>query len=467
MQLYDYQQKAVDFITQKKRVYLALDMGMGKTITSLASAEQMGDKHILLVAEKNEIVNSKNFEKEVKKHFDDLEYASLRENDLVSAFRDKGRYVCGVNPEGLVKHNPKLVTELFDAMVIDEATLAKTTTTKRFKSIHKIAKGIPHLALLSGTPMMNGASELYAPLLLLDHPMVAGKGVKARKAFETIFAGGHYRKIRNTGKWFQDYAWWAKGANHIRELRFLIRDNFFFMQKGETNVFKHKERKIEWVDMTLPWIAEYTQAWETYLKDAKKRKVDMDNVQELRKIIENGQMYQINSRWKVKSVVNDIASGKYGSKRIVIFSMFIETDKLLHIELDKRGISYKTFEELDEWKAGTEQVLVGRINANGKGGNVPEASVCLFVDMDFVPANNIQAENRIDRPEQKEDMLVVYYLTRGEDVVDAHIRKINQDKVRKINEFMRPLTEEEIKEMPERLMRMRIKFSKEMEILDI
>lgn len=467
MKLYDYQQKAVDFITAKKRVYLALDMGMGKTITSLASAEQMGDKHIMLVAEKNEIVNSKNFEKEVGTHFEGLNYASLRENDLTGVFEGEGRYVCGINPEGLVKHNPELIVRNFDAMVIDEATLAKTTTTKRFKSIYKIAKGIPHLALLSGTPMMNGAAELYAPLLLLDHPMVAGKGAKARKSFEAVFAGGHYRKIRNTGKWFQDYAWWAKGANNIRELRYLIRGNFFFMQKGETNVFKKKIRTMEWVDMSLPWVAEYTQAWDTYLKDARKRKVDMDNVQELRKIIENGQMYQINSRWKAKKVAEDVASGKYGNKRIVIFSMFIETDKLLQNELSKRNVTFKTFEDLDEWKAGDEQVLVGRIKANSKGGNVPEASVCLFVDMDFVPANNIQAENRIDRPQQKEDMLIVYYMTKGDDVIDAHVRKINQDKIRKINEFMRPLTDQEIAEMPQRLLALRARYPKDAEILGI
>ena len=64
--------------------------------------------------------------------------------------------------------------------------------------------------------------------------------------------------------------------------------------------------------------------------------------------------------------------------------MFIESYKILQSELEAKGVTFKTFDEVNEWKEGTEQVLVGRIKAHGKGGNLPEASVCIFVDMDFV-----------------------------------------------------------------------------------
>lgn len=467
MNLYPYQQEAVDFIHERKRVYLALDMGMGKTITSLAAVGSAAKKNIMLVAEKNEIVNSQNFAREVG-HFDHLYYTSLRENPLPPVKEPfQPRFVCGINPDGLAKHDPKEIAKCVDGMIMDEATMAKTTTTARFKRVHKIAKNVEYLTLLSGTPMMNGAAELYAPLLLLEHSMVAGKGAEGKKAFEAVFAGGHYRKIRNTGKWYQDYAWWAKGANHVRELRWLIRDKFFFKQKGETGVFKKKVRAVERVPMTLPWLGEYTQAWDRYYEQAKKRDVDLDNVNELRGLIENGQMYQVNSRWKADRVVKDIAVGKYGDRRIVIWSMFIETDELVQNYLSLMGIPFRTFDELAEWKAGDEQVLVGRIKAHGKGGNVPEASVALFVDMDFVPANNIQAENRIDRPEQKNEMLIVYYMTEGDDVIDTHVQNINKDKARKIEKFMTPLSTEEIEDMPRLLANLRLKYRKECTILGI
>lgn len=455
MKLWDYQEKAVQFINEKKRVYLALDLGMGKTITSLAAMERVANKNIMLVAEKNEIVNSQNFAREVG-HFDRLSYVNLREDKLPPVSQTIN--VCGINPDGLDKQNPNELAEVVDAMIIDEATLAKTTSTDRFKRVEKITSRVENLVLLSGTPIMNGAAELYAPLLLLKSNLVYGKGAEGKTAFDVIFAGGHKRKIRKTGNPFKDYAWWNKGTNNVRELRWLLRDNFFFMLKGEAGIFKKKVRTIKRVSMSLPWIAEYTQAWDKYYEEAKTRDVDLDNVNELRRLIENGQMYQVNSKWKAYQAVKDIASGKYGKDRIILWTMFVETYSLLQEILKENSVSFKTFDDIQEWKAGTEQVLLGRIKAHGKGGNVPEACVSLFVDMDFVPASNIQAENRIDRPEQTRDMKIIYYMAEGEDVIDSHVRKINQDKIRKINEFMRPFTPQEIAEMPEKIKNLRERY---------
>lgn len=464
IELWQYQNEAVDFIGKHKKMYLAFEPGMGKTLASLAGANKHGKKHILIIAEKNEVVNSQNFKKEVETHFPELHHISLREHGLEYII-GATRAVCSINPDGLIKLDIDLIKRLFDFVIIDEATLAKTTTTKRFKIVRKICKEMEYVVLLSGTPMMNGASEIYAPLLLLEHPLAGDGTLKSKMAFETVFAGGHNRKIRNTGKWFQDYVWWAKGANYVRELRYLIGDKFFFKQKMQTDVFKKKVRIIENVPMTLPWLVEYKNAWDEYIVKARKRDVDMDNVMELRNLIENGQVYQVNSRWKARKVAHDIAYGKYDKRRIVVFSMFIETDEILKEELTRQAVSFRTFDELNKWKSGTEQVLIGRIKAHGKGGNVPEASVVLFVDMDFVPANNVQAECRIDRPEQQNDMMVVYYITEGEDIIDAHVRHINQDKMRKIDEFMRPFTEEELADMPEKIATLKEKYKKQFGLL--
>jgi SNF2 family DNA or RNA helicase len=146
--------------------------------------------------------------------------------------------------------------------------------------------------------------------------------------------------------------------------------------------------------------------------------------------------------------------------RVIIFTLYLETEAVLKVELERWGVKYKTFEELAEWKKGTEPVLLGRIKAHGKGGNVPEASIVMMVDMDFVPANNLQAENRIDRPEQKREMKILYYVTEGEDVIDAHVRAINQEKAKRIAEFMRPFTPEELQSMPARVDALKKKYGR-------
>lgn len=450
IKLWNYQEEAVEFIAKAKKVYLALDMGMGKTLTALSAADRLGKKNVLVVAEKNEIVNSENFRKEVLTHFPNFQYISLREEDLSFLAGSNTRTVCGINPDALKKYSVEEIKRLFDFIIMDEATFAKTTTTQRFKAVKKICVAMEYVVLMSGTPMMNGAAELFAPLVLLGHQLAGDGTKKASMAFDTIFAGGHHRKLRSTGKFYLDYMWWNKGANHVRELRFLVDDAFFFKLKSESNVFKKKIRKIIAVPMTPKWEQEYTDAWEAYLVEAAQRSVDMGNVLELQRLIENGQTYQVNSKWKALRVVKDIADGVYGKQRIIIFSSFIETDLLIQTRLLAEKISFKTFDDVNEWKKGDEQVLVGRIKSHGKGGNVPEASVVLFVDMDFVPSNNLQAENRVDRPEQKNEMTIVYYLAESEtrDIVDEHVRKINQDKRAKIEKFMQHLTDEEMETMP-------------------
>lgn len=464
MKLWDFQEEAVEFVGRTGKAYLAMGLGTGKTLASLAAAAKHAKKNVLVIAEKNEIVNSKNFGREVTAHFPGMEYVNLREDEIPP--KGEKRFVCGINPDGLVKLDLDAIAESFDTVIVDEATLAKTATSQRFRRVKKVCEMMKYVVLLSGTPMMNGAAELYAPLLIIGHPLAGNGSLKDRQAFESIFAGGHRRKIRNTGVWFKDYVWWAKGANNVRELRYLLRDHFFFKRKEDTSVFKYRpDRQIINVPMSIPWLVEYEAAWNEYLVKAKKRDVNMENVMELQALIENGQCYQVNSKWKAREVVRDIKDGKYGDQRIVVFSMFIETDKLLAELLTQEGILFKTFEDVREWKTGKEQVLLGRIKAHGKGTNLSEASVALFVDMDFVPANNVQAENRIDRPEQTKPMTVRYYLTEGNDIVDAHVRRINQDKTRKIDEFMRPLTPEEIKEMPGKIDALVVKHRKDFAVL--
>jgi hypothetical protein len=461
MTLWDYQIEAGEFVEKQKRIYLAMGLGTGKTLTALAAGARLSQKNILVIAEKNEIVNSQNFCKEVEMHLEGWDYFNLREVELKNIIHSRSA-VCGINPDGLVKHSLSDIKRLFDVVIVDEATMAKTTTTARFKAVKKVCSLMSHVVLLSGTPMMNGASEIFAPLVLMNHWLAGNGSAKARMDFETIFAGGHRRKIRNTGIFYKDYAWWAKGANYVRELRWLIKDNFYFKRKEDTSVFKSRpNRQIIRVPMSVDWLIEYKNAWDVYLEEAGKREVNLDNVMELQRLIENGQCYQVNSRWKAKVVVEDIKNKKYGDQRIIVFTMFVETYELLLEQLKEAGIACRPYEEVKEWKVGDEQVLVARIKAHGKGGNVSEASVELFVDMDFVPANNIQAENRMDRPEQTKPMTVRYYMTEGEDVVDEHIRKINQDKNRKIDEFMKPFDSAEIAEIPLKINTLQAKYPKE------
>lgn len=476
MNLWNYQIEAKEFAKRVRKSYLAMGMGLGKSLTSLSTAIEVSEKSILLIAELNEIENSQNFKNELGQHFPHIPYYSLRKIDLKDIIGDK--FVAGINPDSLLKLDFPTVIKSFDTILIDEASMAKNTSTARFEAIHAVCKTMKNVIMLSGTPMMNGCAEIYAPLVLLDHPISGGGTKKAREAFDVIFANGHYQKMRNTGRPWLDRVWIATESHHVRELRYLIRHSFFFKRKEDTDgIFKKKLRRVERLKMSPEWIDEYSRAWDDYFRtlnlrlgldglSVKKIAQKLKNVKELKKLIENSKIAQVNSKWKALQIVQDIAEKKYGNNRIIIFSMFIETDLLIQQELEKANISFRTFDEIGDWKIRGEQVLVGRIKAHGKGSNVPQASVVLFSDMDWTPSNNLQAENRVDRPEQQNEMEIVYYLTENEQV-DEHIQSINKEKMEAINEFMRPFTDEEMTLMPGKIMELRSKFPKECALLNI
>lgn len=101
MELFDYQKKAVDFVKEKQKVYLALDMGLGKTLASIASMVSASEENILVIAEKTEVVNNQNFKKEVNKWFPDWEFFNLRETPIEEVPEKK--CVCIINSDGVDK----------------------------------------------------------------------------------------------------------------------------------------------------------------------------------------------------------------------------------------------------------------------------------------------------------------------------------------------------------------------------
>ena len=172
--LRDYQSKAVDFIKNKKRCGLWLDMGLGKTIisaTAMADLIASGEvKRVLIIAPKATAINT--WPEELKKwdHLKDLTVSlavgaeqkridALKTNcDITVINRDVIAWL--INDSGL--------PWLFDALIIDESTTFKNPTSKRFLSIKKVLKYINYTVLLTGTPAPNGVMDLWSQTFMLD-----------------------------------------------------------------------------------------------------------------------------------------------------------------------------------------------------------------------------------------------------------------------------------------------------------
>ncbi len=101
MELFPYQKEAVQFIKDSKKVYLAMDMGTGKTVTALTGAVAVSNENILVIAELNEVENSQNFKKEVETHFPDWVFINLRVTPIDDVPKEKA--ICIANIDLLKK----------------------------------------------------------------------------------------------------------------------------------------------------------------------------------------------------------------------------------------------------------------------------------------------------------------------------------------------------------------------------
>lgn len=192
IKLRDYQEVAVEFVRNRKRAGLFLDMGLGKTCISLMALEP----HMLpalVVAPKR--VTEEVWPTEVEKFRPDLSVAvaagppAKRQKALES-----GADVVAISRDNLadaVAHADK-----FKTFIIDEMSSFKTRSSQRWRNAKKItrARSIEYVWGLTGTPSPNGLLDLWPQMYLLDGGEALGTTLGGFR--ERYFTAG--RSLPNT-----------------------------------------------------------------------------------------------------------------------------------------------------------------------------------------------------------------------------------------------------------------------------
>lgn len=203
--LHTYQLRAVDFIQQRKRCALWLDMGLGKSVTTLTAAADLLDSFAIsrvLVIAPLRVANS--VWKQEAALWEHLRHLKVQvctgsEKARLSALQSQADiYV--INRENM----PWLVGQYgkrwpFDCVVIDEASSFKNASSQRFKALRKTLPDTEYMVLLTGTPSPNGLLDLWAQIYLIDFGNTLGRTMTAYKQrfFEQDYMG--YKFTPRTG----------------------------------------------------------------------------------------------------------------------------------------------------------------------------------------------------------------------------------------------------------------------------
>ena len=172
---YPYQEFAKEFMISNPLSALFLEMGLGKTITTLTAIDELlydcfEIRKVLIIAPLR-VANS-TWPSEIKKweHLKLLRYSIVTGNEAerIQALNTKAEiYIINrENVDWLV--NKSGVAMNFDMLVIDELSSFKSYTSKRFKSLLKIRPYFKRVVGLTGTPSSNGLMDLWAEFRILD-----------------------------------------------------------------------------------------------------------------------------------------------------------------------------------------------------------------------------------------------------------------------------------------------------------
>jgi SWI/SNF-related matrix-associated actin-dependent regulator 1 of chromatin subfamily A len=292
---------------------------------------------------------------------------------------------------------------------------------KRVKYFKELCQGVPHVLALSGTPLVNRPAELWNVINLL-RPDVFDSWVD--------FAP-RYCAPRLT-RWGLVY----DGAENLDELnQRLVSSCMIRRLKSEVLTdLPPKSRFV--VPLPLEKPKEYQLAKTDFLKWL--AQVNPKKVKRAKRalaLVKLNYLLQLAAKLKLNSVfewIDNFLEDSVG--KILLFCTHKNTLDLLVdrykdqcVFIDGSVSGTKRQLAVDQFQNNKKtRVFVGNVVAAGTGLTLTAASTVAFVELDWVPANMTQCEDRVHRIGQKNNVQI-YYLV-AHNTIEEKLCEILQDK---------------------------------------
>lgn len=196
---YEYQKTAMRWIMEKPHCGLFLDMGLGKTVSTLTALQELIDdceiSRVLVVAPKKVAEATWSTEAQKWDHLQALTVVKVlgTEKQRCAALAQKAD-VYVTSRDNFVWLVGKYGGQLpFDVLVIDELTSFKSAKSQRFKAMRIAVPSVKRVIGLTGTPAPNGLIDLWAQMYCIDQGERLGKSVSRYR--ETYFETHKWNNI--------------------------------------------------------------------------------------------------------------------------------------------------------------------------------------------------------------------------------------------------------------------------------
>lgn len=436
-QLHSYQERGVSHILDNPYCALFLDMGLGKTVTTLTAIKELIDNCIignaLVIAPKK--VTQVTWSDEIKNwaHLQGVTISVIDGNvkQRREAMRRKAD-IYAVSRDNIVW----LVTEMggvklpYDMVVIDELSSFKNHQSKRFRALRKVRKFIPRVVGLTGTPSPNGLIDLYAQMYLIDEGERLGKTI-------TGYRDRFFRPDKRNGDIVYTYALKKPADETEKAISDLISDITISMTAEDYLKMPDKIMLYDYVDMSDRCLKDYEnfvmeQVLELINSDEPITAASAAALSNKLQQYANGAIYDADRN--VREIheeklekLKELVEAANGSPVLVAYQYQHDLHRIMKALKEYNPVKLEKPEQIAEWNAGKIEVLVTHPASAGHGLNLQKGgNILVWFGNTWSLELYMQFNARLYRQGQSKPVYIHHIVTRG--TIDEKIIKALSDK---------------------------------------
>lgn len=448
--LLPYQKVGAKFMVACGSALLGDDVGLGKTIQSLAACEALDCKKVLIFCPS---VLKYQWQAEIIKFLPDattliIEGNAAQRQMLWRRSQPPGFQYIIANYEQLIRDFDVMGAYPWDAIIADEATKIANPKTKTTKAIKKLVA--KHRFPLTGTPVSNKPTEIWS-IIDFVRPGALGKywGFIERYTYKNNFGAVlGYRNMPELAARIKPYLIRRLKRDVLTELPPVMESDVpFKLSPAEAKLYDQIRKEV---------LFQMEAGAFSKVNDPMGIQHTLAKMTRLRQLCDSMELLGDNKTSTKLEALKELLLTLDGRKAI-IFTEFREMALILARELksynpgviaggidnETRAKTLKAFND-----DGTKQLLI--MTSAGKFGlNVQAASVVIHYDQPWSLASKVQRDGRADRKGQTADKVLIYNLL-AKGSIDMYIRQVLAKKADISNQILqdRPVigSMEEIKE---------------------
>lgn len=423
---HSYQEYATQWIIDKEKAGLLMDMGLGKSVITLTAIDGLMFDYfdvvrVLVIAPLR--VAQSTWDTEIEK-WDHLKH--LKVSKVLGSEKERTQALNTTADIYIInRENVSWLVERyknkwpFDMVVIDELSSFKSHRAGRFKALRKVRPFMKRVVGLTGTPAPNGLIDLWSQIYLLDGGKRLGKTIT-----------GYRERYFNPDKRNQHVVFSYKLKDGAEEAIYKKLSDICVSMKSE-DYLKLPERINNVISVKLPDKAK--EKYQQLERDLLLPLVDTDIVANTAAVLtnkllqmangavydEDGNVQEIHDE-KLKALEDTIEAAN-GKPVLVFYSYKHDLKRIKDHLKDVRELN--TPEDIEDWNKGEVPIMLAHPASAGHGLNLQAGgSIIVWFGLTWSLELYQQANARLYRQGQKQNIIIHHLVAEGtvdEDVMEA------------------------------------------------